>query len=75
MRMCWRQLLLIVWLIGQTLGFGITGVCHGSGPGHDVQARALFAYDGQNLVRTVYDGGFLAVFNYTQNVVAACSNC
>ena len=31
MRTFWKQLLLVVWLIGQTLGFGMTGICHESG--------------------------------------------
>ena len=30
MRMCWKLILLAVWLIGQTLGFGMTGICHES---------------------------------------------
>jgi len=28
--MCWKLILLAVWLIGQTLGFGMTGICHES---------------------------------------------
>jgi hypothetical protein len=39
MRTFWKQLLLVVWLIGQTLGFGMTGICHESG--YYAQASAL----------------------------------
>lgn len=55
----------LVWLIALAIfSFASSVAASGfsSGP-------MLFAYDGQNQVRMVYDGGFLAVFDYDSAAV------